>query len=88
MFLKIGYNNVLNEARIIAAVGAEAAPVKRMIQEAKDRGTLIDATAGKKTKTVFVMDSDHIVLSAWALEDIQEKQEKKKKSEEESKCEN
>lgn len=76
MFLKIGYNNVLNADRVIAVVGAEAAPVKRMIQDAKDRGTLIDATAGRKTKSVFVMDSDHIVLSALGTEEIQVQEEK------------
>lgn len=78
MFLKIGYNNVLNVDRVIAVVGAEAAPVKRMIQDAKDRGTLIDATAGRKTKSVFIMDSDHIVLSALDTEDLQVQTEKNK----------
>ncbi|AVM43164.1 hypothetical protein C5Q98_07365 [Fastidiosipila sanguinis] len=51
-------------------VGPDSAPGKRMIQDARDRFALIDATAGKKTKTVLVMDSDHVILSAWDAEKI------------------
>lgn len=71
MFIKIGYQNLLNVERILAVVGPDAAPVKRMIQDAKDRGSLIDASAGRKTKTVIVMDSDHIVLSALTPVELQ-----------------
>ncbi len=70
-FTRIGFNNLVRTDRIISAVSPEAAPIKRLIQEAKDRGALIDATAGRKTKTVFVMDSDHLVLSALAISDIE-----------------
>ena len=48
----------------MAVVGPDSAPIKRMVQEARDRGSLIDATYGRKTASVFVMDSDHVVLSA------------------------
>jgi hypothetical protein len=51
--------------RLVAVVSPDSAPIKRMVQEAKERGTLIDATFGRKTKAVLVMDSDHIVLSAF-----------------------
>ncbi len=69
-FSKIGFGNLVATARILALVQPEAAPVKRMIQEARDRGALIDASAGRKTKTVLVMDSDHIILSAVEAEKI------------------
>jgi hypothetical protein len=55
---------VLNSGRIVAVVTAEAAPVKRLIAAAKEKNLLVDATCGKKTKSVYVMDSGHIVLSA------------------------
>ena len=50
--------------RLVAIVSPDSAPIKRMVQEARDRGTLIDATFGRKTKAVLIMDSDHTVLSA------------------------
>lgn len=71
MFIKIGHNNLINSDRLIALVSPEAAPVKRMIQDAKDRGSLVDASAGRKTKSVLVMDSDHIILSALSSDEIQ-----------------
>ncbi|MCL2633045.1 MAG: DUF370 domain-containing protein [Oscillospiraceae bacterium] len=60
----IGYGNSINAGRIIAAVSADAAPVKRMITAAREKNLLVDASCGKKTKTVYIMDSGHIVLSA------------------------
>lgn len=69
-FSKIGFGNLVATARILALVQPDAAPVKRMIQEARDRGALIDASAGRKTKTVLVMDSDHVILSAIEAEKI------------------
>ena len=62
--IPIGYGNAGSAARLICAVSPESAPIKRIIQDARDRGMLIDATYGKKTKTVLVMDSDHVILSA------------------------
>ncbi len=62
--LNIGYGNMISAERIIAIVSPDAAPVKRLVQGAKDRGMLIDASCGRKTKAVIVTDSDHVVLSA------------------------
>jgi hypothetical protein len=62
--LNIGFGNLVSAQRLVAIVSPDSAPIKRMVQEARDRGTLIDATFGRKTKAVLIMDSDHIVLSA------------------------
>ena len=62
--LNIGFGNMVSTDRLIAIVSPESAPIKRMIQEGRDRGLLIDATYGRKTRSVVIMDSDHIVLSA------------------------
>ncbi len=62
--INIGYGNTVNSDRVVAAVSADAAPVKRIIASAKDNNTAIDATCGKKTKTVIITDSNHVVLSA------------------------
>ena len=63
-FVNIGYGNVVNSEKVISIVSPEAAPVKRMIQGAKDDGTAIDATCGKKTKSVLVMEKQMLVLSS------------------------
>lgn len=63
-FINIGYGNVVNSEKIISIVSPEAAPVKRMIQGAKDNGDAIDATCGKKTKSVLVMENHMVVLSS------------------------
>jgi len=65
--IDIGYGNVINAGRIVAVVYAEAAPVKRMLAAAREKNFLVDATCGKKTKSVYVMDSGHVVLSARAI---------------------
>ena len=62
--LNIGYNNCVAKARVIAVIAAEAAPTKRLRDDAKKAGRLIDATNGRKTRSVIVMDSAHVVLSA------------------------
>ena len=62
--LNIGYNNCVAKARVIAVIAAEAAPTKRLRDDAKKAGRLIDATNGRKTRSVIVMDSSHVVLSA------------------------
>jgi extracellular matrix regulatory protein A len=69
-FIRIGYGNLVSASRIIAVVSPDSAPVKRLIQDSRDRGSLIDATTGKKTRSVLVMDSDHLVLSARNVEEI------------------
>ena len=62
--LNIGFGTMVSTDRLIAIVSPDSAPIKRMIQEGRDRGVLIDATYGRKTRSVVIMDSDHIVLSA------------------------
>ena len=62
--INIGFGNIVSANRIIAIVSPESAPIKRTIQEARDRGMLIDATYGRRTRAVIVTDSDHIILSA------------------------
>ena len=61
--VSIGYGGLISAGRLIAVVAPDSAPVKRMVSEAKDHGMLIDATFGRKTAAVLVMDSDHVVLS-------------------------
>lgn len=62
--LNIGFGNMVSSDRIIAIVSPDSAPIKRLIQESKDKGTIIDATYGRRTRAVIIMDSDHIILSA------------------------
>ena len=62
--VNIGFGNIVSANRIIAIVSPESAPIKRMVQEAKDKGTAIDATYGRRTRAVLIMDSGHIILSA------------------------
>jgi regulator of extracellular matrix RemA (YlzA/DUF370 family) len=62
--LNIGFGNFVSAQRLIGIVGPESAPIKRIIQEARDRSMLIDATCGRRTRAVIIMDSDHVVLSA------------------------
>lgn len=61
---------MVNGERIIAIVNPDSAPVRRMVQDARDRGALIDASSGKKTRAVLVMDSDQLILSALSPEDL------------------
>ena len=68
--IHIGFGNSVNSEKIIAIVSPESAPIKRMVQEARDRGTLIDATYGRRTRAVLVMDNDHLVLSALQPETV------------------
>lgn len=63
-FMNIGNGSVVAVNRIISILSPESAPVKRLVQDARDKGFLIDATYGKKTRTIFVMDSEHVVLSS------------------------
>ena len=67
-FINIGFGNLISAQRLIAVVSPDSAPVKRLAQESRDRGMLIDATYGRKTASVLIMDSDHVVLSALAAE--------------------
>ena len=62
--INIGFGNIVSATRLVAIVSPESAPIKRIIQEARDRGMLIDATYGRRTRAVIITDSDHIILSA------------------------
>ena len=62
--VNIGFGNLVSADKVVAVVSPESAPIKRMVQEAKERGVLIDATFGRRTKAVLIMDSDNVVLSA------------------------
>ena len=67
-FINIGFGNLISAQRLIVVVSPDSEPVKRLVQESRDRGMLIDATYGRKTASVLIMDSDHVVLSALAAE--------------------
>lgn len=62
--INIGFGNMISANRLIAIVSPESAPIKRIVQDAKDKGSLIDATYGRRTRAVIIMDSDHVILSA------------------------
>ena len=62
--INIGFGNYISAQRVLAVISPDSAPVKRLIQEARDRGMLIDASYGRKTRAVLIMDTDHVILSA------------------------
>ncbi|MBQ1856284.1 MAG: DUF370 domain-containing protein [Anaerovibrio sp.] len=62
--INIGFGNIVSANRVIAMVSPESAPIKRVMQEARDRGQLVDATYGRRTRAVIIMDSGHVILSA------------------------
>ena len=68
--INIGFGSMIAAGRMLAVVEPDSAPIKRMIQEARDRGMLIDASYGRKTKAVILMDTDHVILSAIQPETI------------------
>ena len=68
--INVGYGNMVAVSHIIAIVSPDSAPIKRMVQDAKERGTAIDATFGRRTKAVIITDSDHVILSAIQPETI------------------
>lgn len=68
--ISVGFGNIVSAARIVAIVGPDAAPVKRIIQDAREHRLLIDASCGRKTRAVLMMDSGHVVLSALQTETI------------------
>ena len=62
--INIGFGNMVNADKVLAVVSPESAPIKRIVQEARDKGVLIDAPYGRRTRAVLITDSDHVVLSA------------------------
>ena len=68
--INIGFSSLVAAGRVLAIMDPDSAPIKRVIQEARDRGMLIDASYGRKTKSVILMDTDHVILSAISTETI------------------
>lgn len=81
--INIGFNNMVNGDKIISMVSTDAAPIKRMIQNARDEGKAVDATCGRRTRTVLVMESGHLILSALTSETIAARCQDKKYEEKE-----
>jgi len=70
VLINIGFGNVISSKRVVAVVGPGSSPMKKMREEARGRGKLIDATEGRKTRSIIITDSDHIILSALQVETI------------------
>lgn len=70
MLINIGFGNVVSASRVIAVVAPGSSPIKRMREESSERGKLIDATQGRKTRAIIITDSDHVILSALQVETI------------------
>lgn len=68
--MNIGFGNMISAERLLTVVAPDAAPIKRLVQEAREHGMLIDASCGRKTKAVLVMDTDHVILSGLNPETI------------------
>ena len=68
--INIGFGSMVSASRLLTVVAPDSAPIKRVVQEARDRGMLIDASYGRKTKAVLLMDTDHVILSAISPEAI------------------
>ncbi|NLJ78582.1 MAG: DUF370 domain-containing protein [Tissierellia bacterium] len=75
--INIGFGNIVSANRIIAIVSPESAPIKRLIQESRDKGVLLDATYGRRTRAVIIMDSDHLILSAVQPETVAQRLDSK-----------
>ena len=69
-FISIGYGNMVAVERVVALVSPDSAPIKRLIQDAKEMGRIIDVSCGRKTRAVIVTDSEHVILSAIPVEKI------------------
>ncbi len=80
--INIGFGNIVSANRIISIVSPESAPIKRLVQDARDRGFLIDATYGRRTRAVIITDSEHVILSAVQPETVAHRLTDKEDSEE------
>lgn len=76
--INIGFGNIVSANRIVTIVSPESAPIKRLIQESKDKGNAVDATCGRRTRAVLIMDSGHVILSAIQPETIASRLDNKK----------
>ena len=68
--INIGFGSMISASRVLAVVSPDSAPIKRVVQEARERGMLIDASYGRKTRCVILMDTDHVILSAMTTETL------------------
>ena len=84
MLINIGYGNVVNSDKIVTVISSDSAPARRLIQGAKDKGTAIDATQGRKTKAVLVMENSQLVLSALLPETIAQRAQAEGKEDDEA----
>ena len=82
--VNIGYGNMLAAERLVAVVSPEAAPIRRMIQDARDDGRVIDATCGHKTRAVIITDSEHVILSTLLPETVAARIDGRKETEEDA----
>ena len=80
--INIGFGNVVSASHVIAIVSPESAPIKRIVQEAREKGKLIDATYGRRTRAVIITDSEHVVLSAILPETVAHRVETRDSEEE------
>ena len=85
--INIGFGNMVSAARLVAIVSPESAPIKRIIQDAKERGTLIDATHGRRTRAVIITDSDHVILTYLQSETVANRIEEEAADESDSEAE-
>lgn len=74
--INIGFGSMIAAGRVLSVLEPESAPIKRVVQEAKERGMLIDASYGRKTRSVILMDTDHVILSAMTPEELMEQEAK------------
>ena len=79
--INIGFGNIVSANRVITIVSPESAPIKRIVQEAKENGTAVDATCGRRTRAVVIMDSGHVILSAVQPETVAGRLDKEDESE-------
>ena len=78
--INIGYGNIVSTDRIVAIVSPDSAPIKRMVQDARETNTAVDATCGRKTRAVLIMDSGHIILSSTQPETMMQRAKKEAQS--------
>ncbi len=80
-FINIGFGSMVAANRVLAVVDPDSAPIKRMVQEAKERAMMVDASYGRKTQSVILMDTDHVILSALSTEAIGQRWSENKETE-------
>ena len=78
--VNIGFGNMISDIKIVSVVGPESAPIKRLVRDAQDKGMLIDATYGRRTRSVIIADSGHVVLSALTPETVCDRNESEERA--------